>query len=153
MKLSFKSGTERLRQSSFGMVPFISLQHITVHGKHSYVVVQVQFEGALNELELLKQQHADKISQLSKENETFRNLYKKSEAMTQQYQAEIHVIKLRNVELVAAQKQLQEAIVQVRVYRRDLLNVSFTSFFPSLLTIFLGNKFFSYICLSSIFFN
>lgn len=73
----------------------------------------MQFEGAMKELETLKQQNAEKMSQLSKEAEYFRNMYKRSESAGQQAQEELHNVKTLNDELLAAKQQLQEDLSQV----------------------------------------
>ena len=73
----------------------------------------MQFEGAMKELETLKQQNAEKMSQLSKEAEYFRNMYKRSESAAQQAQEELHSLKTLNDELLVAKQQLQEHLSQV----------------------------------------
>ena len=78
----------------------------------------MQFDGALGELETLKQQNAEKISQLSVEAEYYRNMYKRSEAAVQQAQEEMAMlrsVKAVNVELMATKQQLQEDLAQVRI--------------------------------------
>lgn len=80
---------------------------------------KVQFEGALSELETLKQQNAEKIGQLSKEAEYFRNMYKKSESMGKQAQEELRTVKTLNVELMATKQQLQEALAQLGKLREE----------------------------------
>ncbi|KAK7500983.1 hypothetical protein BaRGS_00007863 [Batillaria attramentaria] len=80
---------------------------------------KLQFEGALNELESLKQQNAEKIGQLSKEAEYFRSMYKRSESMGQQAQEELRTVKTLNVELMATRQQLQEKLAQLEKLREE----------------------------------
>lgn len=69
----------------------------------------------MSELQSLKQQNAEKIGQLSKEAEYFRNIYKKSEALVQQMQDEARSTKELNAELIAAKQHLQETVTQVKI--------------------------------------
>ncbi|KAK7112713.1 hypothetical protein V1264_012124 [Littorina saxatilis] len=79
----------------------------------------MQFDGALGELEMLKQQNAEKMSQLSKEVEYFRNMYKRSESACQQGQDELRSVKALNVNLMADKQQLQEDLAQLEKLREE----------------------------------
>ena len=76
-------------------------------------LIQMQFDGALGELETLKQQNAEKMGQLSQEAEYFRNMYKKSVTTNSQTQEELRTVKALNVDLLAAKQQLLEDLEQV----------------------------------------
>ncbi|XP_076459748.1 disks large homolog 5-like [Babylonia areolata] len=94
-------------------------KQISSDNRFDWVNFKMQCDGALGELETLKQQNAEKIGQLSQKAECFRNLYKKSEAVNQQTQKELHTVKTLNVELLATKQQLQESLEQLKKLRED----------------------------------
>lgn len=97
----------------------LEVQRKHIGSESQYDWFKNQFEGALSELQSLKQQNAEKIGQLSKEAEYFRNIYKKSEALVQQMQDEARSTKELNAELIAAKQHLQETVTQLEKLREE----------------------------------
>ncbi|XP_076455476.1 disks large homolog 5-like isoform X2 [Babylonia areolata] len=103
--------------------PFeLSRKQLSIENRLDWVHIKRQFDGALGELETLKQQNAEKISQLSVEAEYFRNLYKRSESAVQQAQEELSVlrsVKALNVELITSKQNLMEELEQLKRLREE----------------------------------
>ncbi|KAL8565502.1 hypothetical protein ACOMHN_049478 [Nucella lapillus] len=103
--------------------PFeLTRKQLSIENRLDWVHIKRQFDGALGELETLKQQNAEKISQLSVEAEYFRNLYKRSEAAVHQAQEELavlHSVKTINVDLIASKHNLMDELEQLKRLREE----------------------------------